>query len=222
MKRCKYCGVDVDTEKDFCPVCFNRLDDKNDQVSRLYTIRTQNTVENVNSKFITKLFVFLSVASILICLFINLFVTGKPYWFWLVVFGEMYVWILVRHTILSKRSIFKKIALQIISVFLILYFANRLSITNWLVPYVYPSVSMLVLVVLTLFLGISKKREEYFIGFFFIAFSMGITSLLMVLFADWFKLLNYINLFCCLMSDFGYLLFGFNKIKSEFKKKWHL
>ena len=95
MKKCKYCNIKVDTDKNFCPICFNRLEPENDECTSLYTMRTDNPTESKKSSFITKLFVFLTICSIVTCVLVNMLTTPDNRWFWLVVFGELYVWILI-------------------------------------------------------------------------------------------------------------------------------
>ena len=223
MKRCKYCNITVDTDKNYCPVCFNRLEPIDDKSTSLYTMRTENETTKIKSTFLTRLFVFLTICSIVVCVLVNLLTAPQNRWFYLVVFGELYVWILIKHTILSKRSLFKKLSLQIISLIIVLYFAEKLSISNWLVPYVYPSVSLGAFLALTLILLISPKRGEYLIGFLVIALLLGILSLVfIIIFPKEFLILNIVNLSVSGVSIVGYFLFGFNAIKSEFYKKWHL
>ena len=222
MKKCRHCNCKVDTDKNFCPICFNRLDTVDDVSKSLYTPRKDDQTTLKRSLFLYKLFLFLTVVSVTACVLINFF-SGGIHWFWLVVTGEAYIWVLIAHTILSNRSPFKKVVLQVITITLILVAANILTLGDWLVPYVLPSVSLGVLLSMALMLLISPTRGELVIGFSFIAVVLGVMSLVFLLaFKDTYDLLNIINLSCAAVSVFGYNLFGFNSVRKEFVKKWHL
>jgi len=224
MKTCKYCHTTIDTDKNYCPICFNRLDNLDENSTGLYSLRKTNETTVKNSRFLLKLFFFLTVCSITACVLVNILLTHEPYWFWLVIFGEAYIWILVKHTILSKSSVFSKVVLQVLAAIAIMIFAERLSFGKWLVPYVYPSVSLSVTIVLSLLLALSDKRGEYVFGFSILVVILGLVSLILVLFdlSDGFDILNIINVSCCALSFFGYLLFGFNAMKNDLSKRWHL
>ncbi|MBO4573202.1 MAG: hypothetical protein J5762_05520 [Clostridia bacterium] len=224
MKKCRYCNVEVDSDKNFCPICFNRTDNLDDRSTGLYTLRKHNETKIKSSWFLTKLFFFLTICTLTASVMVNVLVTPKSMWSPLVVFGELYIWVLIAHTIMSKRSLFEKVFLQVVVILLILIFAEKLSISDWLIPYVYPSMSLAVVTTLSLILIISSKRGEYFIGFTVIAFLLSIGSLVFILFSltGEFKLLNYISLAVGFSAVFGYVLFGFDSIKYELGKKWHL
>ena len=224
MKRCRYCKTDVDTDKNFCPVCFNRLESIDDKSTGMYPLRKSNETTIKNSKFLYKLFLFITVCSITSCVLVNVLLTHEPYWFWIVVFGEVYLWITVTHTILSGGSVFSKIFLQIVFILLILFFAERLSISNWLLPYVFPSISLCALFVLALILFISNKRGEYVFGFTVLVTILGTVSVLLIVLklTAGFDILNVINIAACGLSFFGYLLFGFTAMKNDLSKRWHL
>lgn len=223
MKRCKYCNVDVDTEKSFCPVCFNHLETISEQSDCLYTPRTKNETTAKTGLFLTKLFLFISIVAIAVCTTVNYMTTPSVGWFWLVVWGIIYLWVLVAHTILSKRSAFRKIVLQVVTIVVLLYFAEKLSLRLWLISYVYPGIGLCVIVVLSMISFISEKRSKLCLGFSLVIFLLGMGSLIILLSGwDKFALLNKINLITCAVVLLGYILFGFTSMKNEIIKKWHL
>lgn len=224
MKWCKYCKAEVDTEKTFCPVCFNHLDVKNDESECLYTLRDKNETTVKTSVFLIKLFIFLSLIAIVACVVVNYLSDKEIAWSLIVVFGICYLWVLIAHTILSRRSVFRKIFLQVVSIVLLLYFTEKLSVSNWLFPYVFPSISLCVAFVLSMVSFISEKRAYFCAAFTLVFILLGIGSLIILLTGldKTFRLLNFINILVCAIATLGYVLFGFNAIKSELSKKWHL
>ncbi len=223
MKKCKYCNIMVDTDKSFCPLCYNRLDSVNDNSDVLYSMRNEDETTIKTSKFLLKLFIYLSIFSMACCIVINYLTTPNIWWSPLVIVGELYIWILIKHTILSKKSLFRKIVLQIISILLILYSAEKLSLSHWLLPYAFPSSSLAILLIMTLISLISKKRGEYVFGFLIISLILGLASFIILLLDLFeFKILHIINLSACMLFLLALLLFGFNSMKAELAKKWHI
>ena len=223
MKYCKYCKTEVDSVNNFCPLCFNHLDDLSDKSDHFYSVRTCNETTNLTNAFLYKFFLFFTICAISCCVIINLLVTPNLPWFWIVVFGLLYVWVLVAHTILSNQSAFKKTFLQIVSILLLLYFAENISFSRWLIPYVFPSISLTAIFVLLMILFISKKRTEYVFGFSVIILLLAVLSALIIIFGlSEYMLLNMINLIISLMTLVGNFIFGLKAIKEDLFKKLHL
>ncbi len=223
MKSCKYCNVTVETEKDFCPLCFNKLIDDGNEVEIFYPQNLNEKPAKKPTKFLYKLFLFITLCALAICAVINYLTTPDVLWSVVVGCGLLYVWVLVAHTILSKQSVFKKVLLQILSILLLLFFTEKLSDSLWLFAYVYPSVSLGVIITTLMMLFIKSNRSEYLIGFSFIYLLMDILSILILIFyRNSFYLLNLINVIFCSFAFIGLLIFGFNAMKAEIAKKWHL
>ena len=55
------------------------------------------------------IFLFISIVSSAVCLTVNLMTSFLPFWSLIVIIGIVYCWVLIVHTILSRRSIFEKI-----------------------------------------------------------------------------------------------------------------
>lgn len=224
MKYCKYCKTQVDTTNDFCPLCFNHLAETDSCYEQLYSKRLKNETTDRKRLFVSKLFLFLTICAITACFFINYMVNFKVKWFLVVTFGILYVWVLVAHTIMSRNSAFKKILLQIISIFALLYFTERVSDPQeWLLPYVYPSISFTAVFALMMILFIDKNRGHKVLGFtFIISLLFAGSVVIMALNLAKFKLLNFLNCIICGLTIIGLLIFASNAIKHELSKRFHL
>ncbi len=223
MKKCKYCNVTVDTDKTFCPLCYNRLDKIDDVGEEFYTPRMYNETSNKRFHFLSRLFLFLSICSTVVCLLINTLVDNTVTWWPIVSLGIIYLWVLVRHTILSRSGPISKVFMQIIILILLLYFSERLSLEHWLIPYVYPSIAMAAALVLLMMVFISPKRNEYVFSFLLMTAILGsVSTIFMFTNSDEFTLLNLISLSFNGTICIGYILFSYNAIKTELTRKWHL
>lgn len=224
MKYCKYCKIKVDTANDFCPICFNHIEEIDNKYDQLYSQRLKNETSDKLRFFLSKLFLFLSICAITVCFFVNYMVNPQTQWFWIVCFGILYVWVLVAHTIMSRRSFFAKVMLQVVSVIVLLYFTEKVSPDHeWLLQYVYPAISYVVVVVLLMLLGIDRNRANNIFGFSVIIALLGTGSLVMLLLhALSYTLLNFINCILCSLTLLGLLIFGYGSIKQDLSKKLHL
>lgn len=224
MKYCKYCKTKVDTTNDFCPLCFNHIEELDNSYEQFFTPRRRNETADRKKHFIFKLFLFLTICAITTCFLINFLVNPTVQWSLVVAFGLIYVWVLVSHTIMSRQSAVKKCLLQVISIFILLYFTERVANSQkWLMQYVYPSISFTVIFVLLMILFIDKNRSCNIFGFTVLIILMGVVSFVLLLFnLVEFKLLNLINCVFTVLTVLGMLIFGSRTLKQELSKRFHL
>ena len=166
MKKCSKCNVTVNTNYKTCPLCYNELTETKGEVNELFKQRELEPKKPSVKKVLKKLFLFLSIIAIIVCVTINLMVKVFPLWSLLVVLGILYVWILIVHTIISKRNIFEKLFLQIGTIIGLLFACQWISDgRQWMVDYVIPSISMAVMLVLFI-LCLSLKNHQGLVSFF--------------------------------------------------------
>ncbi len=222
MKYCKNCKINVDTNHDYCPLCFRELSGSGQETSApMFAERKANERTIKKSTLVSKLFIYISLCVVAICLVVNFLTDSSVLWSLVVISGIVYVWILVAHTIISKRGIFEKVLMQVLGVIFVLIVSENISPTkNWLQCYVYPSVSLLTVCSLLMIIFI-KKDKSWILSFVIITLLTGLTSVFL-LGIDSFKLMNIINIIFCALTVLGYFTFGYNLIKQEFIKKFHL
>lgn len=224
MKYCKNCKVKIDSERDYCPLCFRESVKINDEVSTpLFAERKTNETTVKRNLFVTKLFIFMSICAISVCLLINYFTGFELPWSLSVVSGILYCWILISHTIISRRGIFEKVLFQLLGIIFILWTSEKISTGHtWLWNYVFPSVSLCAICSL-LMITFIRKDKSWILSFLTITFILSVVSLIiMIRVSDDFKLLNLITVVLGGLSVLGYFTFGFWAIKQEFSKNFHL
>ncbi len=223
MKKCSKCNVTVNTNYKTCPLCFNELSETQGEVNEMFKSRELEPKKNNVKKLLTKIFLFISLVAIIVCLTVNLMVKPLPLWSLLVALGIVYVWILVLHTIISKRNIFEKIVLQIGTLIGLLFVCEWVSGgKQWMVDYVIPSISMAVMLVLFI-LCLSLKNHQGLVSFFIINIILTLISgILLLCKVPHFALLNIITCILGSVTIVGVVLFSGSALKNELSKKFHV
>lgn len=225
MKYCSLCNVQVDTEKEFCPLCHNAMDDLTEKTTlEMFPEYKQPSAKKKSlKKLAVKICLILSVLIIAFCVFINIQTETMP-WSVIVAFIIIYFWVLIAHTILSRSSAFDKVFFELSAICAFLVSTNMVfSSTEWFVKFVYPGVSILATIVLTIMLMVRKDNKSWVFSFFCILLLMTVVSLVFLIFKiDSFKIINIINVLFQAVTMFAYLLFDSKTILAEASRKFHI
>ena len=221
MKHCNKCKIDVNTNKNYCPLCYNELEGQ-DCENLVYKIKDTNKKHIKHRNLIQRIFFFISLCIVIINIFINFSVNPTVIWSAIVATSILYVWILVRHTILSRRSIFEKILFQVIGLLLMLYVTYIISGGgNWFWNYVQPSIA--ITTTLVGFVLLLCFKSDHLCSFFFTFVLFLITSVIFfVTKLDTFQLLNQI---CAIINGLiiiSILIFNFKGLKRAIVKNFNL
>ncbi len=230
MKYCADCKVKIDGERNHCPLCFREVKEINNEKSLDYPFAERKKDEKYqkNNSFVLKLFVFMSICVVSICLFINYYLMGletpinTKWWSLVVLSSVVYVWVLIAHTIISRRSVFEKVLAQLLAIVFLLWTCEFISTnTKWLANYVLPSISICTVLSL-LMITLIRKDKSWLLSFVFITIILTIVSIISFIYIEDKHLLNIINLAISGMTLLGYFTFGYQAIKQEFARKFHL
>jgi len=225
MKHCESCKISIDTSKKQCPLCYDELEGE-DAGSGTQLFAQCDGCDNITRKnyFLLSLFGFLSFSAAAICAFINIIATPESPWVIIVVTSIVYVWILISHTIMSRRSIFEKVLFQFVSFLSVALATNHISGGgNWFWPYVVPSAAITITTVLIFFSTVNKKRNDYLLSIFVMALLMTIVSIVLILTGtDHFRILNATNILYNVLFIAAILLFGFKSLKAAASKNLHV
>lgn len=224
MKRCNKCGVNVDTKFEFCPLCYADLAETESKTTE-EIFKTPKELDATKKKMhmVAKIFLILSAITIFASVYINV-KTQTIAWSAIVTLSIVYVWVLVCHTIISQASPFKKVFLQLIVIIAFLLTTNFVFSNNdWLSNYVYPSLAMLVSIVLSFIVMCSKNHKRVILSFFSITILMAIASGVLLIFnlCD-FGMLNEIALMVEGFILLAYVVLGGKLLLAEAGRKFHL
>ncbi len=223
MKKCLQCKVVVNTNNLTCPLCHTDLYDIDGEAEEMFKPRPAVKNEFKVKRFLSKLFLFLSVVAVVVCGTINLLTSTFPLWSLVVAVGIVYVWVLVAHTIFSRRGIFEKLFLQT-GVIIGLLFACEWVANDqlWMIDYVIPSITMLVAIV-SFVVSILIINKRCVLAFLVLDFILTLTcAMLLICNVTTFNLINIFAVIVGVVFMLGIVLFCGNAIKGELSKKVHI
>lgn len=229
MRYCANCNIKIDAEKDHCPLCFRETKEIDNKKINDYPFAERKKDEKYqkNNTFVRKLFVFMSICIVAICFLINFYTidnqVSSDWWALVVLSGILYVWVLISHTIISRRNVFEKVIMQLLAMVFLLWTCDFIaeSNTKWLINYVFPSISICTVIAL-LMITFIRKDKSWLLSFVVITIILTIASVLSFIYLEEEHILNIINLAISGMTLLGYFTFGHQAIKQEFTRKFHL
>lgn len=223
MKYCDKCKIHVETEHNVCPLCYGDLTGEGNNKGyfkpRKSDIKTQK-----HTNTLLKIFALSTLLAVVITGFIDIATNKYPTWSIIVILSLLYIWLLISHTILSKRSLFEKILFQLGVIIAILFTCENLySGGNWMVNYVLPSICILSTLVLNLLSIFGEKKYHFIWSCLTMYLLITILSIVLIcLSITTYKILNISSLIYSAFSIVAtFLLYGKNTT-AEFKKKMHL
>ncbi len=224
MKYCKLCKVHIDTNHEFCPLCYNHLTPETEKKdNEKFLTASDLPVQKKKMNLVTKIFLMLSFIVIVASVAVNVY-TKTVAWSVVVGLSILYLWVLIAHTIISHDNIFRKILLELLSILALLISTNLIFGGNdWLTNYVFPAIALGVSLVLSIDLVFFKKRKKVVFSFLCIILLLMLVSAIFLIFKiDTFKLLNQIFLIVGSVFVVCYFIFGGKTIIAEASRKFHI
>lgn len=223
MKHCSLCRLEVDTNQEYCPLCYNHLTEiSKKETPEMFNLEKPSARQKKRS-IVAKVFLLITLTLLAACVFINIETKTTP-WSVVVVLSVLYLWVLVAHTIMSRSTPFKKVLFQLVSIIALLVATNKLFSNNdWLTHYVYPALAMFATCVLSMIVCCSKHRKKLYFSFFSIFALLLAASLIFVCFKiDTFRILNLINILFQAVIMVALMLFAGRSLLTEASRKFHI
>jgi len=222
MKYCNACNVYVLGSNQCCPLCFSELSGTDTEDIRESYPKMKEIPKKYN--FILRFFLFLSIATGLVCLLINLLDWSGTLWSLIVATGILLLWETIGFMILSKKNIGWKLFAQMLAVLIV--FITIDAVTGWRawsIGYFAPFVFIASSCTMTIILYIKRTQwREYMLFQFIIAINGFIPVVLY-----WCGLTNVLwpsaaGALYSLLSLLGMMIFFDKQFKNEMKKRFHI
>lgn len=235
MKKCNKCNIYVDTSRITCPLCYEVLEETSfeERVSEPYN----PYVANKSKRHLTRrIFLYLSIITILICGFVNIitFANCKNLWSLIVLSSIVYLWVLVKGVIMSRKNIALMIILQSFVLGVLFFFIENVaknssnSFKPWVIPYIIPFIMIVSMMAITLVIFIKVMRYKDYMMYLVSVVILGFIPLLLYLIPSTRPL--YDGVLWPTISSAGYsiatligmFIFGDKETKQEFIKRFHI
>ncbi|EMS71688.1 DUF6320 domain-containing protein [Ruminiclostridium cellobioparum] len=223
MNKCKHCGVFIEDEKR-CPLCSRNIGEAGEGAKNVWypSYGKTETVPQLN--FAGKVFFFISIAVMSICILINILSgIGNP-WSLFVIFPVLYLQLLINNTILSKIRAGTKIILQVMGTSCFLFFIDLLSgFYRWSVNIVIPFLLIAGTFLITVIVIKRKMLWNEYVGYIIAMIFLGFLPVFLYLtgVADeiWASAVSALYSF---LTTIGMLVFANKKFKKEMTRRFHI
>ncbi len=218
MKYCAGCKLSVTGDSMRCPLCQGRLSG-NASPAAFPPLETHHA-----RKILLRIFLFVSIAVVLLCVFINLIAPTNVFWSFFVLAGVACLWLSVGVAIHKRRDPLKNICWQafIISLLSIIWdIFTRWR--GWSVNFVVPCVFLTTMLLTPLLAKILRLSHSAYMVYFCIVFGFG---LIPAVFLFTGLVTTVIPSLLCLcvsaLSLIGLVVFGGKEIAEELRRRFHI
>lgn len=221
MQKCINCNVELDQHLRKCPLCLRRINSTNQ--STIYPNYAYDTPEK--SKRL-RVLLFLTIIICSVSTLVNLLtLTVVPtFWFIYVIGIMVYGWVLVWHTIFSRKNLGSKIHMQIFALsFLLLVIDLNSGFHRWSVNIAIPVIISLAILMISIKMASEKIHFNNYIGYVMSAVVMGFIPLILY-FTGVSSLFwpSSVTTMSSLLAIIGVYMFADKMFQAEFKRRFHL
>lgn len=223
MKRCEHCGVFIDEDVNKCPLCKRNLGDLISEPHNTWYPAYNYTQTAQAMSFAKKVFFFISIAVISICVVINLLSGIENPWSLYVAGPILYLQLLINNTIHSKMRAGSKIILQITGISCLLFLLDLLSgFYRWSVNVVIPFLFIGGTFLITLIVVKKKMLWNEYVGYIIAMIFLGVLPVFLYLSGVsneiWASAVSALYSF---LTTTGMLIFSNKKFKNEMTRRFH-
>jgi hypothetical protein len=225
MKYCKKCGVSVNTQYDYCPLCAAGLvsdgEPAADVSGDLYPV---NSETSKTPNMLLRAMVFISVVAVLTCVFINIMAYEGMLWSLIVAAGVVFVWAAAGYPLIARKNIGHHIMVD--AVFACAFFVVAQFVINtkgWSLDYVVPFLFIAATTLISFVILVKRMKWREYAVYQFVTIILGLLPVISVIsglvIILWPSILSAFYSFITLL---GMFIFGDKKYKNELIKRFHL
>lgn len=221
MRYCNKCKVTIENDLDKCPLCKQKTLKRNETAENDFPL--QKVVGEDTIKRIMRILVFIFIALIATNIVLNLIFSFRLIWAPYSIIVLFYAYLLIRTAIRSYKNIGTIVMINVYMLSMMSFILDIiLGFSRWSINYVIPILILAGIIALVIFIFIRPTNFlAYFIYMLIIAV-FGLT-LLILLWAGFvtIKTPSIITSSVSMLVIIGMFMFGDNKAKNEFVKRFH-
>lgn len=222
MKYCDKCGITIQTNHTYCPLCRQTLEEiKQEKVVEKYP-EVKSQLRTVKNNF-RKAILFVTLTSIIVLFTINLANGLDRLWSLIPIGSIVFFWLLLSVGIFSKHNIAFKLFILTLLGISFFYMIDELSASEgWALNYVAPLLLFSSNLSISFIILIKRMNYRDYISYLLLIALISLVPLLLIL-------LDVITVLWPAITSFGlaifillFIIFFFPKsIKDEIKKRFH-
>lgn len=224
MKHCDKCQVDVSTKRQTCPLCGDFLHETEPKKEILLNEYPPFVPIVKEYNVLLRIIYFIGFCGIIISALVNFFTYDGVTWVIYVTLGVLYLFILLKNTIMSRKPVARKLIVQMIVLSAILYGVDYYSgFGRWSIDYVIPFLTIGTTLSIIMVVLIKPMRYEDYVIYMFLTAFLGFIPLIFYLFQIIDVLWPSISAAgLSLVVIVGMIIFADRKTKNELKKRFHI
>lgn len=213
MKRCECCSLDINTLSNRCPICSSKLEGTGKDAIIPRTKRSKLPI-------VMKLILFVSIASCIICSYVNYIINGDFTWSTYVILGVFSNYLILYLIFKSRRDTLKLLIkygfIVVLLLFIWFYFTKVYLLTNIIIP----SFCIFELLLADVVACIIRKNHirkylKIIVSNILVSF---IPLLLKIFNFTTYDLLIHVSIMVSIINLLGLIIFDFDDLKNELKK----
>ena len=158
MSKCNRCGVNIVDNTDSCPLCHHVLVREAEEKNNMYP---DARVLTRRFRFLENIVLFLSIVIGVTLMTVEYLTSDMIGWSIMIVFGLMYVNVLVRLALAGKSGyMFKTICMVILAFFLLWGIDYFTGDSGWSLTYAYPSIIIFMDVVILVLMAVNNRNWQ--------------------------------------------------------------
>lgn len=221
MSRCNRCGIRIIDKTDECPLCHQVLvDDGNEN----YNSYPDARVLTRRFRWFENFVLFVSIVMAISLMTIEYLVSDRIGWSVLVIFGLVYVNVLIRLAIVGKSGyLFKTICMVILAIVFLWGIDYYTGDNGWSLAYAYPSIILLMDVAIIVIMIINWRNWQSYMMVQILMVLLSFIAMILV----WcgvikFPYLTIIAMLASLFLFLGTLIIGDQRARNELKRRFHI
>lgn len=218
MRFCEKCNVHIRGGETYCPLCGNRLQG---QAEEDIFPKTEVPYQQMNK--ILRMFLFLSVSAVLICLVANRIFDPHIFWSLFVLFGMASFWISLLMVWKKKQNIPKSILWQtaLISLLALIWDVGT-GWNRWSIDFVLPILCTVAIFVIVALIKLLHLGFHECVIYILLEILIGVVVLVLLCAGViHFIYPSLICVLCCGISLSALVIFRWDVLKEELQKRLH-
>jgi hypothetical protein len=217
-----------------CPLCTTVLKESDKETTlKPSKFPPYKSSDAVKRNFVLRLLLFISIVVGGVSFLINMLLLETGLWSLIVISGIIYLWILIKYTIMTNYNISLRLLFQAITVTLLVFAIERfipsLTLapigTRWALEYVMPFVMIATSLAITIIIFVRPLKYRDYVFYLFCMSILGFIPIILYLF----KLIEphgFIPSLICaaysVITLLGMFFFGDRTTKDELVKRFHI